>query len=449
MSRTSLSPRATNGHAAVVVCLLLLVGLSGCGDQAGGDRAQVASSEGVSRATHDPENQAQSSARGSAGGNSAVESRPALPTVSIASATGDARPNATASRFEPGSPEWLIREIVRLRVRSAPPTDEPQRLRAYRRWRNEKIIQLAQEAVAQTHDQPQREQEFNEAIHHLMEARLELALQVGAEQQESAQAHIAELYSDADALYRRDPGSKAAAEAAFARAKFANACAERFADRDQRWLEEFSRQSRLFADNFPQERSRAAMLLDAAGRSCDLHRLRDEAINCYTVLANDFARTPQGRQAVAVLRRLRLDGRRLEEFGGPTLDGGYVRVEDFRGQIVIVAFWAWHSRESVEHLPRLVALRQKVGDSKLAVVGVSLDRERRTVETFQNGTKLPGPTILWPDADRREWNNPIVEYYGVRDIPLFWLIDEEGVVVDSNVDPDTIGERVETLSGGN
>ena len=368
-----------------------------------------------------------------------------LPTASIGPPDAQVEPNAFQIEPAEGSPEWLVAEITRLRVRKSPLTDDLQTLRAQRRWKNERIIKLAQEAITLTHDDADQEQVFNAAVHHLMEARLELALQVAPEQLKFSQVQIEELYSDADALFRRAPKSKAAAEAAFVRAKFINTSAERFADRDPRWLEEFTRQARLFATNFPQEQSRAVSLLDAAGRSCELHRLRDQALNCYTLLVEKFPDTPQAKQAIAVLRRLRLDGKRLDKFGGPTLDGGFVNVDDFRGRVVIIVFWASHSRPFVEQLPKLISLHKQVGAEQLALLGVSLDKNKDAAEEFLRKNRLNGATILWPDADRREWNNPIVQYYGIRDIPMFWLIDQQGIVVDSLLDADQMEERVLSL----
>lgn len=372
------------------------------------------------------------------------------PTVSLGSSDDLKRPPAApgaSGSLEPddGSPEWLLGEITRLRVRKSQPTDDPEKLRARRRWKNEKIIKLAQEAIRLSHNDSDQEQIFNTAVHQLMEARLELALQVTPEQLEFSQAQIEELYSDADALFRRAPKSKAAAEAAFVRAKFANTSAERFADREPRWLEEFTRQALLFATNFPQEQSRATSLLDAAGRSCELHRLRDKALNCYALLVEKFPETPEGKQATAILRRLSLNGKRLDKFGGPTIDRGFVYLDDFRGRIVVVVFWASHSRLFVEQLPKLIALRKNVGAKQLAMLGVSLDKNKVAAEEFLSKNELTEPTILWPDANRREWKNPIVQYYGVRDIPMYWLIDQQGVVVDSLLDVDQIEERVQTL----
>ncbi len=418
-----------------VVGSLLLPVLAGCGNSSPSeDGANVGAPEfGSGSSMLDPQQE-------NDGGG-----RRGLPAVSIPAARKREQATNDANQLEKGSPEWLIAEVARLRVRPAPDTDDPARLSSNRRWKNERIIERAQEAIALTHSDPASEDLFNTAVGHLLESRLELALQAGAIQSESEQKHVQELYDDAESLYDRDPKSKAAAEAAFVRARFANISADRFAAEEPRWLVEFSRQARLFAENFPQENERAIQLLDAAGRSCELHHIRNEAVNCYTLLNKDFPKTPQGKQATAVLRRLKLDGERLESFAGPTIDGGYTRIDDFRGRIVVVAFWASHSRRSVEQLPGLLSLAAKWGKSRVTVLGVNLDDDQAAAERFIDANAIQQPTIFWPEKNRRNWMNPIVQYYGVRDIPLYWLIDADGVVVNTLLGSDELEQEVGKL----
>lgn len=418
-----------------VICLFLLPVIAGCGNSPSSEEGANAGSPqlGSGSSQFDLEQEF-------GDGN---ESR--LPVASIPAKRTGKQPTIEAEPLEQGSPEWLIREIARLRVRPAPDTDDPGRLRSRRRWKNERIIERAQEAITLTHADPTREDLFNTAVGHLLESRLELALQAGAVQSESERKHVEELYDDAESLFRRDPKSKAAVDAAFVRARFANISADRFAAEEPRWLVEFSRQARLFADNFPQEEERATQLLDAAGRTCELHHIRDEAVNCYTLLDKNFPKTPQGQQATAVLRRLRLDGERLESFAGPTIDGGYTRIDDFHGRIVVIAFWASHSRQSVEQLPGLLSLAAKWGKSRVAILGVNLDDDQAAAKRFIKANAIQEPTIFWPDKNRRNWKNPIVQYYGVRDIPLYWLIDSDGLVVNTLLNSVELEKEVSKL----
>ena len=135
-------------------------------------------------------------------------------------------------------------------------------------------------------------------------------------------AAIEDLYQDRDELYERDPKSKAANEAAFVVARFAHTKARDYAKQEPRWLTEFSHQARAFAVSFPDDAARAVPLVYAAGLSCELNGQMDEALACYALLRDNFPKSPQGQQILAVLRRLQMVGKPVE-LAGPTIDGKY------------------------------------------------------------------------------------------------------------------------------
>jgi hypothetical protein len=105
------------------------------------------------------------------------------------------------------SPEWALREIVRVKLEAPPKTEDLEKLRAARKIRNDKIIELATQVIAKTHRDADRERVFNAAVHHLLEARTQLALQGDPESVDA-------MYDDAASLWQRDRNSKAAAVAA-------------------------------------------------------------------------------------------------------------------------------------------------------------------------------------------------------------------------------------------
>jgi hypothetical protein len=364
-----------------------------------------------------------------------------------ASVTAD----AGSIRHEPagpdkGSPEWLIAEMSRLR--SAPLLDEtPQetggeiavdveRIRAASRERNLQIAQLAEEAIAETHSDPQKEVLFNAAVHHLVESRLQLALQ-------GEQAHIDALYETADVLKQRDPKSKAAADAGFALVQYAAANARKFASQEPKWLEHFARQARLFAADFPHDEARAIAVLDAAGWSCEVHGLRSEALACYTQIQQQYSQHPDAAHVPAILRRLNLQGQPLQLLG-TTFDGGELRIEDLRGKIVLVVFWAAGQNGFDEQLPALQAAAER-HSQKLVLVGVNLDTDEAAVGAFLEQHAVTWPTIFFVDPARRGWANPIASYYGLRNVPAYWLVDPQGNVVSTEVDPGKLDQILAPL----
>jgi len=295
--------------------------------------------------------------------------------------------------------------------------------------RSEEIIKLAEQAIALTHRDPQKERIFNIAVNKLLETRLQLAVN-------GDKASIDALYEHADALHRRDPESPAAAEGAYTLTQLAfsnstTAVMTGIAQKDPRWLQEFAKQAEDYAIKFPKESQRSVPLLFAAAERCELNGLNEEAIRAYTVIAKRFPKHPAAEIAVTVVRRLGMTGRRIKLFG-ETLNGQKVSLENFAGKPIVIYFWATTAEPSVKQLAEVSAAAEKYGDS-IGVIGVCLDQDQKAVEAFLQKQPQSWPNIFNPDETKRAWNNPVVKFYGVRRIPATWIIDAGGRVVSTSL----------------
>jgi peroxiredoxin len=380
-----------------------------------------------------------------------------------AAPSGD-KPGTQPARKEPakGSPEWLLLEIQRIKVLPLPGSEskrdeeetpegddeerkpltaaEEQKLREQfektkqvRHERNLQIIKLAEECIAKTAKQPDQEAEFNAAVHYLLDSRLQLALQGDS-------VSINALYDAAKVFFDRDPKSTATVESQLTLVNLTHANALRYGQSQPKWIQEFAKHAELFAVRFPDEQARSVSLLAAAARTCELAGLTDEAKSCYTLLIKQFKETPQARQAEGVVRRLQLKGKTLE-LTGPTMDGGEVNIESFRGKMVVVVFWASHARPFVEQLPKLTATLKKY-EKYATVVGVNLDADEGAVELFLDKSGLTWPQIFSPNRALRGWNSPLAIHYGINNLPTIWLIDPNGVVADTAIDADNLEARL-------
>jgi peroxiredoxin len=382
-----------------------------------------------------------------------------------AETTGPAT-EAPLARKEPtkGSPEWLLLEIQRVRVLPLPGAepdpnsqakktegedeeeekpltpeeeqklkDQFEKTKAVRRERNLQIIKYAEECIYKTAKQPDQEAEFDAAVHYLLDARLQLALQGDI-------ASIDALFDAAKVFYERKPESASAVEAQLTLVNLTHANALRYGQSEPKWIQEFSRHSQLYAARFPEDQARSVSLLAAAARSCELAGLNDEAKSCYTLLITKFKETPQGQQAEGVVRRLQLKGKVLQ-LTGPTMDGDDLNIETYRGKMVVVIFWATHARPFVDQLPKLLATMKKY-EKYATVVGVNLDADESAVEAFLERSGLTWPQIFSPNRALRGWNSPLAVHYGINNLPTIWLIDPNGVVADTAVNADTLEPRL-------
>ena len=331
------------------------------------------------------------------------------------------------------SPEWFILQITRLKLK--PLGDDvdafsqtPESVATLRHDRNEQLVNLATEAIARTHQDESEagKRVFDLAVHHLLEAELQLALAGDKD-------HIDELYEHASSLYEHKPKSKAAVEAGQVLISFAKFNAQRFGQQEPKWLEEYGRLARQFAKSFPQEERQAVPTLFAAGQSCEFHGMTADAIQCFALIRDQFPDNPAADRATAILRRLNLKGQPLE-LAGPTIGGGFTNASELTGKPLLVVFWTTQAQPFVKQLPKLQELLGQISSERLNVVSVNLDDDdnESAVQTFLETNGLNWPTIFQTEADQRGWNNPIATHYGIQSVPLYWVVSSKGNVVETS-----------------
>jgi hypothetical protein len=88
---------------------------------------------------------------------------------------------------------------------------------------------------------------------------------------------------------------------------------------------------------------------------------------------------------------------------------------------------------------------QPYGKSTLAVIGVCLDESDKSMDEFIERNGLSWTQIYYADPARRHWEHPLARAYGVHDIPSIWLVNGEGIVVDTHVTPDSLGGQLKYL----
>ena len=105
------------------------------------------------------------------------------------------------------------------------------------------------------------------------------------------------------------------------------------------------------------------------------------------------------------------------------LSGRTLRLQDLRGKVVLLNFFAtWCAPCRIE-IPDLIRLHTKLKDKGLEIVGIGLDAEGAAVlGPFAQQFRIPYPVLL----GTRE---VVVDYGGITGIPTTFLIDQDGVIV--------------------
>jgi peroxiredoxin len=103
-------------------------------------------------------------------------------------------------------------------------------------------------------------------------------------------------------------------------------------------------------------------------------------------------------------------------------DGKVVRLDDLRGKVVLLNFWATWCPPCRLEMPSLEALQRQLGPRGLAVLAVASRDNPGAVRSFFNEHRLSFPALLDPDAHA-------YGVYAVWSLPTTFVIDKQGYLV--------------------
>lgn len=389
-----------------------------------------------------PNNSGQSASEGSGSQHTTVAiPGPAELDVTLGDAAEtDANLEEGLPEPETGTPEWSLREIAILRGTPLVPESETdpvseQELHDREVDRERKIVSLATSIIAETHSDKERERLFNAGVHALSESRLKLALKGDQDQ-------IDAMYDDAASLFKRDHESVAAVTAAYSLIRLAEEYTQRIPSSES-WRAEYVKQVRLFAKSFPNEESRAVVGLTSAGQLCEEHGQLQQAAACYNTIIQQYPHNAFAAQAQATLRRLNLVGKPLD-LAGPTIEGGYVSMDELKDKVVLVVFWTANSEVFAEDWKTIDSVYRQYEQQGFEVVGVNLDRSEIEVDQFLEKHGVKGQHIFFLQEGKRGLSNPVARYYDVSAVPTYWLVNR-GTVASTTVQPVGLQPSVEQL----
>lgn len=124
-----------------------------------------------------------------------------------------------------------------------------------------------------------------------------------------------------------------------------------------------------------------------------------------------------------------LVGKKAIDFNVKDLDGNDLSLEQYRGKVILLDFWAVWCGPCIAEMPNVKGVYKKYKDDNFQIIGVSLDNSRDTLVGY-----LEKEGITWPQVfDGNGWQNQVAKMYGIRAIPHMYLIDGDGVIRKSDV----------------
>lgn len=112
-----------------------------------------------------------------------------------------------------------------------------------------------------------------------------------------------------------------------------------------------------------------------------------------------------------------------------SVDGKQERLEDYRGNVVLLNFWAtWCGYCAIER-PHLQAIHNKYKEKGFTVLGVSIDRAGpEVVKNFVEEHDITYPNL-------HDQTGEVASIFGIRGTPTTFILDVEGNAIGAVIGP--------------
>ncbi len=120
------------------------------------------------------------------------------------------------------------------------------------------------------------------------------------------------------------------------------------------------------------------------------------------------------------------------DFEAEQVDGSKVKLSDYKGKVVFIDSWATWCAPCISHRPKVVELANKYADDdRVEILMISMDSKKSKWINFlekRDDLNQKGDLII-PEGIKKEYR----KRYNVQLIPRYILIDQDGVIINSNI----------------
>lgn len=166
----------------------------------------------------------------------------------------------------------------------------------------------------------------------------------------------------------------------------------------------------------------------------------DDALAWYARIAKDFPNASLAAKAAGAKRRLESVGQSMDLQGKTLTDAAY-DVARFRGQVVLIHYWATWCEPCKRDMQTLKALQAKFATRGFSLVGVNLDSDAGQARAYVQAERLSWPQLHEPGG----LDSRLANEMGILTLPTMILLDKQGRVVRRSIHVDELERELSTL----
>jgi thiol-disulfide isomerase/thioredoxin len=168
------------------------------------------------------------------------------------------------------------------------------------------------------------------------------------------------------------------------------------------------------------------------------HLSKDAKVKWSTWILDNMPAESEGYELTVARAQLKVDIGKVVEFDGEDINGNSIDLKDFRGNVVLVDYWAFWCGFCLAEIPELKKLNDNYYDQGLRLIGVFNDHRVDELKEYVKKHQISWPQLVTPDATKSSYMHPLASRYGITGLPRYMLFAKDGRLMK-------MGGRVEAL----
>ncbi|MFD2824607.1 redoxin domain-containing protein [Lacinutrix iliipiscaria] len=134
-------------------------------------------------------------------------------------------------------------------------------------------------------------------------------------------------------------------------------------------------------------------------------------------------------------------------FSAPTPDGKTLALNDIKGKVTIIDFWAAWCGPCRRENPNVVKVYEKYHDKGLEIIGVSLDGTPQQKDAKQAWiAAIAQDKLTWHQVSNLQYfNDPIAKEFNINSIPATFILDADGKIVAKDLRGQALDNKIAEL----
>lgn len=132
------------------------------------------------------------------------------------------------------------------------------------------------------------------------------------------------------------------------------------------------------------------------------------------------------------------------EFSIPNTEQELVDLNDFRGKYILLDFWASWCAPCRATNPELVEIYNRFSNNDFTIIGISVDKDK---ERWLKAIKAD--KLAWTNLSNLNGWDEVSTTYGIKAVPQNFLLDPNGIIIDKNIEPEDLVEKLESVFSKN